>query len=243
MMNSPSATQFKIDCTYCPVRHRAICARCEGDEIERLNDIKHYRSYEPGQTIAFQGEKSEIVASVVSGVATLTTSLEDGRTQVVGLLLPSDFMGRPGRETIAHDVVAATDVTLCCFQKHPFEKLLEEIPHLNQRMLEMALDELDAAREWMLLLGRKSAREKVASFLLLIARRSGNPEAKSLGSESKIELPLSREVVANYLGLTIETVSRQLTILRKDGVIDLEGARTILIPEGAALAEAAGAID
>lgn len=242
-MNAPRAQQLKIDCSYCPVRHRAICARCEGDEIELLNSIKHYKSFEPGQTIAFQGEKSEIVASVVSGVATLTNSMEDGRTQVVGLLLPSDFMGRPGRETIAHDIIAATDTTLCCFQKQPFEQLLEEIPHLNQRMLEMALDELDAAREWMLLLGRKSAREKVASFLLLVARRTANPEAKSLGSASKIELPLSREVVANYLGLTIETVSRQLTGLRKEGVIGLEGARTILIPDGAALAAAAGAID
>lgn len=242
-MEATATQKIKIDCTYCPVRHRAVCARCVGDEIDRLNEIKYYKSFEAGQSVAFQGEKNDFVASVVSGVATLTSALEDGRTQVVGLLLPSDFMGRPGRETIAHDIVATTDLTLCCFQKHPFETLLEELPHLNQRLLEMSLDELDAAREWMVLLGRKTAREKVASFVLMVLRRSENPEAKSLGGDNRIELPLSREVVANFLGLTIETVSRQMTALRKDGVIDLEGARTILINDSAKLADAAGVFE
>lgn len=241
-MNSPSSQQFKIDCTYCPVRHRAVCSRCEGDEREELNTIKYYKSFEPGQTIAFQGERNDFVASVVSGVATLTNSLEDGRTQVVGLLLASDFLGRPGRDKIAHDVTAATNITLCCFQKRPFEKLLIKLPHLNERLLEMALDELDASREWMLLLGRKSAREKVASFLMMLARRTADPNAQP-GGAAQIELPLSREVVANYLGLTIETVSRQLTGLRKAGLIDLDSARSILIADINALADVAGVIE
>ena len=242
-MEASSTQKFKIDCAYCPVRHRAVCASCQGEEIDKLNEIKHYRSYEAGQPIAMQGEKNDFVASLVSGVATLTSSMEDGRTQVVGLLLPSDFLGRPGRETVAHDVVASTDVTLCCFQKKPFEKLLIDVPHLRERLLEISLDELDAAREWMLLLGRKTAREKVASFLSLVVRRTENPEAKALGTPAKIELPLSREVMANFLGLTIETVSRQMTALRKDGVIELEGARTILIKDADALAELAGLFD
>ena len=242
-MESSSTHKFKIDCAYCPVRHRAVCASCNGEEIEKLNEIKQYRSYEAGQPIAMQGEKNDFVASLVSGVATLTSSMEDGRTQVVGLLLPSDFLGRPGRETVAHDVTASTDVTLCCFQKKPFEDLLNEVPHLRERLLDISLDELDAAREWMLLLGRKTAREKVASFLSLVVRRTEHPEAKALGTSTKIELPLSREAMANYLGLTIETVSRQVTALRKDGVIGLEGARTILIHDANALAEVAGLFD
>lgn len=230
----------KIDCSYCPIRHRAICARSDQDELERLNDIKFYKSFPAGQSIALGGLPTDFVASIVSGVATLTGTLEDGRTQVVGLLLPSDFMGRPGRDTIANDVTAATDVTLCCFRKKPFEQLLTEMPSVRERLLEMALDELDAARDWMVLLGRKTAREKVASFLVLVMRRSANPEAKALGDPSRIELPLSREVVANFLGLTIETVSRQFSSLRKDGVIDLEGARSVLIKEPQQLAALAG---
>ncbi len=234
------ATQLRVDCKRCPIRHRAVCARCEPDELELLNSFKFYKSFEAGQTIASAGEENDFVASVVSGVAVLNGLLEDGRMQVVGLLLPSDFFGRPGRATTRHDVTAATDLTLCCFRRGPFEKLVQDVPHIGQRLLEMTLDELDAAREWMLLLGRKTAREKVASFLMLVVRRSSNPDAGALGTPDAIDLPLSREAIANFLGLTIETVSRQLTALRKDGIIGLDGSRKILIQDEAALAEIAG---
>ena len=223
------------DCSSCPIRHRAVCARCDEDELAELNRIKFYKSYSAGQTSAMRGDALDVVASVVAGTATLERAIEDGRTQMVGLLLPSDFIGRPGRGTLQYDVTAVSDVTLCCFQRKPFEALLIEIPHIQERLLEMALDELDAARDWMLLLGRKTAREKIASLLMLIAKRTMNPDGKVLGDTSRIELPISRETMANFLGLTIETVSRQFTGLRKDGVIELDGNRTVRIPDLEAL--------
>ncbi|MGV6849548.1 MAG: transcriptional regulator FnrL [Marinibacterium sp.] len=232
------ATVATPDCADCPIRYRAVCSRCETDELEALNRIKFYKTFQAGQTIAIRGEPLSTVASIVSGTATLTRSIEDGRTQLVGLLLPSDFIGRPGRETAQYDVTAVTELTLCCFHRKPFEDLLEQMPHVRERLLEMALDELDAARDWMLLLGRKTARERIASLLALIVRRSVRPDGEILGDANRIELPITRETMANYLGLTIETVSRQLTRLRKDGIISLEGKRTILIPDfGALLAE------
>lgn len=218
-------------CASCPIRHRAVCARCDDDELEQLNQIKFYKTYTAGQTIAMRGDALDVVASVVAGTATLERAIEDGRTQLVGLLLPSDFIGRPGRDTLQYDVTAVTDVTLCCFQRKPFEALLTRIPHVQERLLEMALDELDAARDWMLLLGRKTAREKIASFLMLIAKRTVHPDGQVLGDLSRIELPISREAMANFLGLTIETVSRQFTGLRKDGVIELDGNRSVRIPD------------
>ena len=193
--------------------------------------MKFYATYSAGQTIGIRGDALNTVASVVSGTATLERVTEDGRTQMVGLLLPSDFIGRPGRDTLQYDITAVSDVTLCCFHRKPFEQLLMEIPHLQERLLQMALDELDAAREWMLLLGRKTAREKIASFLVMIAKRADNPDSTGLGTPALIELPISRETMANFLGLTIETVSRQLTALRKDGVIDLHGNRKIAVPD------------
>jgi len=219
------------DCSSCPIRHRAVCARCDEDELSRLNGIKFYRTYVAGQTIAMRGDALDVVASVVAGTATLERAIEDGRTQMVGLLLPSDFIGRPGRGTLQYDVTAVSDVTLCCFQRKPFEALLVEVPPLQQRLLEMALDELDAARDWMLLLGRKTAREKIASLLMLIAKRTVHPDGRVMGDTSRLELPISRETMANFLGLTIETVSRQFTGLRKDGVIELDGNRVVHIPD------------
>ena len=181
------------------------------DELERLEEIKYYRTFEAGQTIAWTGDKLDFVATVVSGIATLSQTLEDGRTQMVGLLLPSDFMGRPGREMATYDVTATTEVVMCCFRRRPFEELMRTTPHIAQRLLEMTLDELDAAREWMLLLGRKTAREKIASLLAIIARRDASTKPGNADGPLEFDLPLTREAMADYLGLTLETVSRQVS--------------------------------
>ncbi|MEZ5750945.1 MAG: Crp/Fnr family transcriptional regulator [Paracoccaceae bacterium] len=229
-----------LQCGDCPIRHRAVCARCDTDELEHLEEIKYYRSFEAGQTVVWSGDQMDFVASVVSGIATLAQTMEDGRRQMVGLLLPSDFVGRPGRETAAYDVVATTDLVMCCFRRKPFEDLMLTTPHVGQRLLEMTLDELDAAREWMLLLGRKTAREKIASLIAIIARRDASLKLKESTGRVVVDLPLTREAMSEYLGLTLETVSRQISALRRDGVIEIEGKRRVTIPDFDRLTEEAG---
>ncbi len=228
------------NCADCPIRHRAVCAHCEPDELVELEEIKFYRSFEAGQTIIWSGDQMNFVGSVVSGIASLTQTMEDGRTQMVGLLLPSDFVGRPGRETAPYDVQATTDLVMCCFRKKPFEELMSTTPHIAHRLLQMTLDELDAAREWMLVLGRKTAREKIASLLSIIARRDASVAQKSNSGPMVFDLPLTREAMADYLGLTLETVSRQMSALKKDGVITLDGKRHVTIPDMARLMDEAG---
>ncbi len=228
------------NCAECPIRHRAVCAHCEKDELEELESIKYYRSFEAGQTIIWSGDPMNFVGSVVSGIASLTQTMEDGRTQMVGLLLPSDFVGRPGRENAPYDVVATTDLVMCCFRKKPFEEMMVTTPHIAQRLLEMTLDELDAAREWMLVLGRKTAREKIASLLSIIARRDASIHQSGTAGPIVFDLPLTREAMADYLGLTLETVSRQISALKKDQVITLEGKRHVTIPDMGRLMEEAG---
>lgn len=234
------AKQAHAQCNECPIRHRAVCARCESDELEKLEEIKYYRSFQAGQTVVWSGDRMDFVASVVSGIATLTQTMEDGRRQMVGLLLPSDFVGRPGRETAAYDVVATTDLVMCCFRKKPFEEVMTTTPHVGQRLLEMTLDELDAAREWMLLLGRKTAREKIASLIAIIARRDASLRHEKSEGRVIVDLPLTREAMSEYLGLTLETVSRQISALRKYGIIEIEGKRHIIIPDFGRLVEEAG---
>ena len=231
---------LQLECGNCPIRHRAVCARCETDELELLNGIKYYRTYEAGQTLIWSGDQMDFVASVVEGIATLTQTMEDGRTQMVGLLLPSDFVGRPGRDHAPYDVTATTQVTMCCFRKKPFEELMQKTPHIGQRLLEMTLDELDAAREWMLLLGRKTAREKIASLLTIIARRDASLKLNASSGQIVFDLPLTREAMADYLGLTLETVSRQISALKKGGVIQLEGKRHVVVPDFERLLEETG---
>lgn len=230
----------RAECGDCPIRHRAVCAHCETDELALLETMKSYRDYRAGETILWAGEAMQIVGSVVTGVVALNRTMEDGRRQVVGLLLPSDFVGRPDRANAPYDAVAATDVTLCCFRRLPFLHLVTGTPSLGRRLLEMTFDELDAAREWMLLLGRKTAREKICSYLAILARRARLSRKGPSGGTLGFDLPMTRETIADYLGLTIETVSRQFTALRKDGIIVLEGQRHVLVPNLADLLTEAG---
>lgn len=226
-------------CHNCPIRHRAICAKCDAEELSELESIKQYREFKAGEPILWRGDEMSEVASVVTGVATMSQTLEDGRRQTLGLLLPSDFIGRPGRGEAVYDISAETDVTLCCFKRSAFEEMLGRTPHIATRMLEMTLDELDAARDWMLLLGRKTAREKIATFIAMICQRN-TVDGEAPQNARKVLMPLTREAMADYLGLTIETVSRQFSKLRKDGVIELDGKRGVVIPDVAALRLEAG---
>lgn len=239
-MNDRLTSLGASNCNDCPIRHRAVCAQCDADELEKLEQVKYYRKYAAGETIVWAGDPMDFVASVLSGVATLTQTMEDGRRQMVGLLLASDFIGRPNRESVAYDVTATTDVTLCCFRRKPFQDIISTTPHVSQRLLEMTLDELDAAREWMLILGRKTAREKIASFLAILARRETGAVGTQPGKDMSFDLPLTRESMSEYLGLTLETVSRQMSGLKRDGVIVLEGKRRIKVPDFETLLDETG---
>lgn len=227
-------------CQDCPIRNQAVCARCEPDELMLLEQMKYYRSYEAGQQVVWAGDEMGFVGSVVSGVANLSKTMEDGRRQMVGLLLPSDFVGRPGRSSSPYDIVASSDLTLCCFRRGPFEALVSSTPNVADRLLAMTLDELDAARNWMLILGRKTAREKIASLIAILAKRESNLGHRPVATPIELELPLTREAMADYLGLTLETVSRQMSALKAEGIIELASARRVKVPHLGRLSLAAG---
>ena len=228
-------------CGTCAIRHKAICAALCAGEINALNRISRRRLVPAGQTILGEGEAHTIFANIVSGVVKLTKTLDDGRQHIIGLLFASDFLGRAFRRDNPYFAEAATDVELCVFPAGGFEKLLPEHPGLEHRLFQYTLTELDACQEWMLLLARKRAEERVASFLLMIAKRVPGMDCPHMGNTAGIrfQLPLSRAEISDCLGLTIETVSRQMTRLKTKGVIELINYREIVIPDVRALQGAA----
>jgi CRP/FNR family transcriptional regulator len=174
-------------------------------------------------------------------VLKLSTSTVDGREQIVGVVYPSDFIGRPFGKTTPHSVTALSDAQVCMFTRSAFDDFAGDHPELEHKLLERTLTELDRARNWMLLLGRKSAGERVATFLLEMADRLENNGCEhDFLHGPKFELPLSRQQIADLLGLTIETVSRQLTRLRQAGIIDLPDRRSVIILDRGAMEDAAG---
>jgi CRP/FNR family transcriptional regulator len=227
-------------CLCCAVRDRALCRALSPQHLAELNRGAQRRRYPAGQMIAGRDAQDERFAIVVSGVIKLIKSLPDGRRQIVGLLFPADLLGRPFKADGRCVAETATPVELCCFGRQSFERLMREEPGLKQLFLERTLDDVDAGREWMLLLGRKSAQERVAALILLLLRRMSAAAcaADTPPAGGCLNLPLSRGEMADYLGLRIETVSRQLKRLAASGVIEMRG-RAVEVRDAAALERAA----
>src|SRR5262249_18999940 len=152
------------------IRGEALCGAISLPDLAQLNRTGHRKRFRPGTVIVASGERPDWYANIVSGVVKLTLALADGRQQIVGLLFSADFLGRPFKDVAPYTAEAATVVELCCFARRPFDQLLDEVPALRALFMERMLDSVDAARDWMMLLGCKSAEERVATLLLLIAR-------------------------------------------------------------------------
>ena len=235
-------------CDTCIVRNRAICAALDHAELSLLNRIGRRRNLVTGESLMWEGEDSILVANVVEGVLKLSTGTEDGREQIVGVVYASDFIGRPFGPTTFHGVTALTDARVCLFGRSDFDAFARAHPALEHKLLERTLAELDRTRRWMLLLGRKSAGERLASFLLELSERLTVPACAHVADDlaatesglSRFTLPFSRQQIADVLGLTIETVSRQFTRLKAEGAIDLPSRREVAIVDRALLEAEAG---
>lgn len=219
-----------VVCRSCEARHRGICGALSPAELTRLSRHTIKQRVDGDSELVSAGADVRHYSNVLSGVVKLTRLMADGRQQIVGLQFAPDFVGRPFRQSSEVSAEAATEVKLCSFPKAVMDELIAASPDLERRLYQQALDELDEAREWILTLGRKTAAEKVASFLLMIAENV-DPEALDGDRPIRFEIPLKRADIADFLGLTIETVSRQITRLRKAGVIVVENNRTVTVPD------------
>lgn len=234
MRNNFRNDAIPVLCASCDARHRGVCGALDGTQLTALSRAAHRHVVEEGEGLVADAQRVERYANLLSGVVKLTKTLADGRQQIVALRFAPDFLGRPFRPESALHAQAATSVVLCSFPRAIVERMLGEQPELQRRVLRQTLDELDDAREWMVTLGRKTAIEKVASFLLLIARNV-EPDTASADDAVTFDLPLTRADIADFLGLTIETVSRQFTRLRAEGVIEVSNNRSVVIAQIARL--------
>lgn len=218
-------------CAACSIREMSICAVLDNTELSRLASIARTQSIPARQTILNEGDAAEALFNITSGAVKLYKLLPDGRRQITGFLFEGDFLGIALNEEYAYSAEAVGDVTLCRFPKPQFEALLDEFPKLEKQLLEVASNELVQAQDQMLLLGRKTAQEKVVSFLLSLSRRASRRGA----AESPVNLPMSRSDIADYLGLTTETVSRTFTNLKGSDAIQLLPGNKVALGDKAIL--------
>lgn len=223
----------------------AICKSCEARQVGLFGALNARQRAE----LAKASSRHEILAgtelpddgtysSLLSGVVKLTRNLSDGRQQIVGFHFAPDFLGRPFEAKRPIKTEALTNVVLCSFPTAVIDRMINETPELGRQLLKHAFSELDEARDWMAALGRKTASEKVASFLLMVAR---NLAAFKYPVDSmSFALPLTRADIADFLELTIETVSRELSRLRSEGTIRIVNKRQISVPSIAQLEQRCG---
>ncbi len=208
----------EISCADCPVRSHAVCGGLELDVVHELAAILTFKEYGEGDPVFDEGEGADHYYVVTSGTVRLYKLMPDGRRQIIGFLYPGDVLGLHDDHMYSYSADALGETCLCRFPAGRLVALMRRFPGLEHRMLEATSHELVEAQANMLLLGRKTAMERVTSFL---SRLADQAEARGEPPENLL-LPMSRADIGDYLGLTTETVSRALSRLKAKGAIDLE---------------------
>ena len=225
-------------CLSCEARAVSVCNAIPDTDLARLAAVAVAIEAPAGRCFIDEGEPANSFFNITAGTAKLFKLLPDGRRQITGFAGAGHFLGLAVSDTYAFSAEAINRVRYCRFQRSKLRTMLDEFPLMEKRLLEVATNELVAAQEQMLLLGRKTARERLASFILMQSRQ-GMPCGYS---RRRFVLPMTRNDIADYLGLTIETVSRTLTKLRAEGLIDFLSQTEVVVQNPVGLEGLAGGL-
>ena len=217
-----------LACATCPARDRAACAALSDEQRDELGRLGQRRTLQRGETLLASGDERPLSATLISGALKISNFDADGTERILSLVHPAGFIGEMFAPIAHHDVVALTTSQLCVFTQADYAAAVDRFPALAKALLRRTADDLLASRATIDLISRHNAQQRVASFLLGMARAASDSPCHPA---SEFELPLTRGEIAGFLGLTIETVSRQLTALESEGAIRRAGQRSIHVSE------------
>lgn len=226
------AERNPLACQSCPVRDRAACAVLSETERDQLAALGHHRKLRRGETLFAAGGSPTACATLISGALKISSIGEDGVERILSLVHPAGFVGEMFAPQASHSIVALADSEVCVFPARRYEEALERFPALGRALLRRSADDLYASRTLIDLMGRRKAASKVAGLIKAMAAAASDSPCHLA---NRFDLPLSREEIAGLLGVTIETVSRQLGRLEEAGAIRREGRRGIQIVDEALL--------
>ena len=206
------------------MRDRAACAALDVEQRDELARLGKHVTVGRGETLFHAGDDSFACATLISGALKISSFGEDGTERILSLVHPAGFVGEMFAPVARHDVIALTDSQLCVFRRGDYERAVERFPALGRALLRRSAEDLFESRSIIDLMSRRNALQKVAGFILAMARAASDSPCHG---SAAFDLPLSREEMAGVLGLTIETVSRQIGSLEKDRVLEREGRRGI----------------
>lgn len=221
-----------LACSTCPVRDRAACASLTEEERDEVARIGRTVTLERGQALFSSSDDGVGCATLISGALKISTFDADGSEHILSLVHPAGFVGEMFAPVPRHDVTALTRSRLCVFSGPAYARAVERFPALGRALLRRSAEDLFESRALLALVGRRTAQEKVAGFLMAMARAASDSPCHPAGT---FELPLTRGEMAGVLGTTIETVSRQLTQMEQGGIVERQGRRGLRILDLAAL--------
>lgn len=213
-------------CDRCVARYVSMCSALEVNELNDIAEISKNITAKPKQQICAEGDVAEHLFNIKSGCVRISKTLVDGRRQIIGFLFPGEFFGLACSAGYSYTAETVTDTELCRMPRSQLIQKISELPELGRKVLNITNAELQRTQDQMVLLGRKRAREKLVTFILNLKEKFSTPALKN---SNEIFLPMSRSDIADYLGLTIETVSRQFTILNKEKLISLKENQLVQI--------------
>lgn len=227
-----------INCQDCGFSQLCLPFSLSDQEMTKLDDIiQRKRPLHKGDMLFESGTPLKSLYAVRTGSFKTFTLTEQGEQQITGFHLPGDVIGFDAINTEQHASYAEALETgmICEIPYNNLEALLGQLPKLRQQMMRLMSQDIQADQQMLLLLNRKTAEQKLATFLNHLASRYGNR-----GFSSKaFRLSMTRSDIGNYLGLTVETISRLLSKLHKDQIVEVDG-KLITINDAAALSQLAG---
>lgn len=227
----------RLMCLSCPSRDSFLCSGLEDDEMKHLAARATRFELQKGNSLILEGDPTDNVYNIIEGDIILSRMSQDGRRQILGFLSQGDFIGLTLSENYRFSADALAPTRLCRFDRRSIDELVERFPNMDRQVRRMGAAAIDSMLDLVFSLGRKTAEERVATFLLQQSMKQGCPHSPA----REIRLAMTRGDIADYLGLTLETVSRIISRLRSDRVIRLLATNRIEILDADALAERAEA--
>jgi len=223
---------IKLDCNACKSRLLGVLCNLDKEGIQDCNEHKTTNQYKKGQVIFYEGNQAYGLYCIFAGRVKLIKTGVDGRQQIVRIAGPGDLLGY--RSLFAEEPYAATaetleDATICCVDKNAFFPLLAKDRELALGIIKKLAKELREAEDLATSIAHRSVRERMAELLLMLKETYGKPSKKG----TIIDLQLSREEMAEMIGMTQETAIRLLSDFKKEALIDVKDREiTILDPKG-----------
>ena len=216
---------YKTRCSLCKIRSYSFCRCLNDDQLEIFSKVSFEKKFTDKENIFLQNDPSTHLYNVTEGNVKIYQLLDDGRIQIIGFLYPGDFFGTYKNNKYNYSAEAIGNLRVCVFDQRILDKYMDQNPILAKELLNQTSYELTLAQDRMTVMGRLNAIEKIAIFFINISN-----QRKRIGWQSNpISLSMARQDIADYLGLTIETVSREISKLKTSNIIKIISSKQLFI--------------